>query len=247
MLTYLLLELRRTYRDRRFVFLTLAVPAGIYLLWSNVFGKGGHDPASGLSPQVYLMVSIASFGAIGAALTTTGARLAAERQNGWLRQLKVTPLPARAVITAKTIASMTLALPSIVLVALLAIVTEGVSLPVSGWVGLIALMWLATLPFAALGTLIGSLLGADAAQPLTAGCYFLLAILGGLWMPTAQLPGILRAVAHWTPSNRFAELGWDIAAGHAPSGMAGLVLAAWTVVLGAGAILAYRRTAVTGS
>jgi ABC-2 type transport system permease protein len=244
MLKYLKLEIRRMFRDRKFVFLTLALPAGFYLLWSNVYGGDGKDAATGLTPDVYLMVSMASFGAIGAALTTTGSRLATERQTGWLRQLRATPLSPRAVIVAKTLASMTLALPSIAAVGLLAVATQGVQLPVGEWAALIAVMWVATLPFAALGTLIGSLLDADAAQPLTVICYFLLSILGGLWMPLDQLPKVLRTAAHWTPSNRFAELGWEIVGGHAPSATGGLVLAAWAVVLGTGATVAYRRITV---
>ena len=93
MFRYLVLEIRRTYRDRRFVFFTLAVPVCFYLLWSNIFTKSTDlDADTGLNAKTYLLVSMAAFGALGASLTATGARLAAERQSGWLRQLQVTPL-----------------------------------------------------------------------------------------------------------------------------------------------------------
>jgi ABC-2 type transport system permease protein len=241
MLRYLGLELRRMARDRWFVFFTIAVPVGFYLLWSNTFD--GVDPvrAPGLPRQVHLMVAMAAFGAIGAALTTTGPRLAAELQSGWLRQLRATPLPGRTVIFTKIFASTLLALPPLILVGLTAALTQDVRLSAAEWIGMVVLMWLATLPFAALGTLIGSLAGGDASQPVTVGAYLALSALGGLWMPIDQLPGALRAVAHWLPSSRFAEIGWDLAGGHAPTAGVGLVLAGWAAVLAGGAVAAYRR------
>jgi ABC-2 type transport system permease protein len=245
MLSYLLVEIRRTSRDRRFLLFTVAVPVGFYLLWSSIFAKSGDvDAGTGLDAKTYLLVSMASFGALGAALSTTGARLAAERQSGWLRQLQITPLRPWAVITAKIIASMCLALPAIVLVDLTAALTRHVHLSAGQWIAMGAMMWAGTLPFAALGTLIGSLVGADAAQPLTIACYFLLSILGGLWMSVSVLPRTLRAIAHWTPSNRFADLGWSAVAGHAPSASDLLILAGWSVVLGVLALVAYRRATV---
>ena len=245
MLRYLGVEIRRTFRDRRFVFFTMAVPVVFYLLWANVFGKGdGTVGDTGLDTRTYLMVSMAAYGALGAALTTTGTRLAAERQSGWLRQLQITPLRPWAVITVKIIASMCLALPSVIVVGLAAVLTQHVHLTPGEWAGMIALTWLGTLPFAALDTLIGSLVGPDAAQPVTLACYFGLSILGGLWMPVESLPAAMRHVAHWLPSNRFAGLGWSVVGGHVPPASDGLVLAGWAIVLGALAIAAYRRATV---
>jgi ABC-2 type transport system permease protein len=242
---YLVLEIRRTYRDRRFVFFTLAIPVCFYLLWSNIFAKNSDlDPETGLNAKTYLLVSMAAFGALGASLTATGARLAAERQSGWLRQLQVTPLRPWSVIATKVIASICLALPAVVLVGLTAVLTQHVDLSAGEWAALIGAMWVGTLPFAALGTLIGSLVSPDAAQPLTVACYFGLSILGGVWMSVSILPKTLRTIAHWTPSNRFADLGWSIAAGHTPPASDAFVLAGWTVVLGALAIAAYRRATV---
>jgi ABC-2 type transport system permease protein len=245
LLRYLTLEIKRTFRDRRFVFFTMAFPVAMYLLWANV--STGSEAATGLSVGTYLMVSMASYGAIGAAVTTTGARLAAELGSGWLRQLQVTPLPGWAVISAKTVASMALALPPIALVGLTAALTQHVHLSAAQWAGLAAVLWIGTLPFAALGTLIGSAVKGDAAHPASVAVYLGLSMIGGLWIPAAQLPSALRSISRWTPSNRFAELGWGIVGGHAPSGTAALILAGWTVLLGGLATVAYRRATVTAS
>ncbi|MDP9847871.1 ABC transporter permease [Streptosporangium lutulentum] len=245
MLNYLRLELLQVLRDRHYLFFTLAVPVGFYLLWSNIFTGDRPDPITGLAAPVDIMVSMASYGALGATLMTTGVRLAAERRSGWLRQLRVTPLKPGMVIVVKTLAAMSLGLPAVVLVGLASVVTQGVRLDPVQWIVITALLWVGTLPFAALGTLIGSLVGPDAAQPITIGAYFALAIGGGMWMPLSVLPQFIRNIAGGLPSTRFAELGRAVAAGHAPSVTAGLVLAAWTLGLGALAVVAYRRASMT--
>jgi ABC-2 type transport system permease protein len=244
MLRYLRLEIVRTFRDRRFVFFTLAFPVTLYLLWTNVFADTGTEPDTGLGLDAYMLVAFGIYGAVGATLSVTAPRLAQELQTGWLRQLRVTPLRPVTLVVGKTLAAMTLALPSLILVGLTAVLTQGVRLSPGEWVLLLAIGWLGTLPFAALGMLIGSLVGGDSAQPAMLIVYLGLSIIGGLWMPVSQLPSALRAIAGWTPTNRLAELCWDVVGGHAPSTTPALILAAWAVVLGGLATFAYRRATV---
>jgi ABC-2 type transport system permease protein len=244
MFRYLVLEIRRMFRDKRFVFFTMAIPVVFYLLWSNMFTSGGRDSVTGLDAKVYLLVSMATYGAIGAALTTTGSRLATERKTGWLRQLQVTPLRPGTVIATKVAAATILALPSLVVVSLTAVLDKHVHLSAGEWAAMMAVLWIGSLPFAALGTLIGSLASPDAAQPITLACYFTLSIVGGLWVPVGELPATLRRISRALPSNRYADLGWKIAGGHTPSLADGLVLAAWAAGIGFLAVLAYRRVTV---
>ena len=69
---------------------------------------------AGTTWRTYFMVSMASFGAMVAALNAGGTRLAAERASGWTRQLRVTPLPAWSYVSTKIAASMVIVLPVIV-------------------------------------------------------------------------------------------------------------------------------------
>lgn len=245
MAVYLRLEIVRALRDRRFLFFTLAFPVGLFLLFSNIFATPGEtDSATGLAVAQYMMIAFGSYGAIGAALNATGPRLAMELDSGWLRQLRVTPLAAWKVITVRIATALLLALPSLALVALTAALTQDVRLPAGRWAALLAVLTVATLPFAALGTLVGATVKADTAQPATLMLYIPMAVVGGLWVPVEQLPGFLRTLSPWTPANRMAELGWDLVGGHAPSAAAVAVLAAWTAGLGVLALLGYRRATV---
>jgi ABC-2 type transport system permease protein len=102
-------------------------------------------------------------------------------------------------------------------------------------------MWVGTAPFAALGIAVGYAVGADASFPVSYGLYMAVSAMGGLWVPPAVLPPSFRRVAGTLPSNRLADLGWQIAGGHAPRLPSVAILAAWTFGLALLAALAYRR------
>ncbi|MBV8161015.1 MAG: ABC transporter permease [Acidimicrobiia bacterium] len=242
MIPYLSLEIRRAVRDRRYMGLVVGWPVASYLLFSTVFGAAA-DRAEGLDPHVEIMVAMAAFGAIGAVLLATGPRLAIERQLGWVRQLSLTPLSRPRALVARVAAALVLTLPAICLTFATAAVVKGVTLPAWEWPAMVGLLLAGSLPFAALGTVIGNLADGDATG-ITMVCYLVFAALGGLWMPARILPAPLRAVAHALPSNRLAELGWRTAAGAAPTAAAVLVLAAWLAALGTVALAVARRVTI---
>jgi ABC-2 type transport system permease protein len=239
---YLSLELRRALRDRRYLAIVMGWPVASYLLFSTVFGATS-DRAEGLDPHVEIMVAMATFGAIGAVLMATGPRMAVERQSGWTRQLRLTPLRPSSVLAARVTAALLLTLPAICLTFVVAAAAKGVTLPAWEWPAMVGLLLAGVFPFAVLGTVIGSLTDGDSATGVTTIVYLSLAALGGLWMPAKVLPPGMRAVAHALPSYRLAELAWRVAGGHTPPASAVAVLGAWALVLTAVAVPVARRIA----
>ena len=69
---------------------------------------------TGISFPLYYMVGLASFGTM-AAMISTGARIAGERQVGWTRQLRISPLTSRAYFRAKVVTAYVMALLSLAL------------------------------------------------------------------------------------------------------------------------------------
>ncbi len=239
MVSYLALELRRSLRDRQYVALVVAWPVGAYLLFSAVFGS--EPGGQGLSVNTALMVAMATFGAFGAVLIATGPRLALDRQSGWLRQMRLTPLAPARILAARLVAAIALTLPAIVLTFAVAALVRGVALDAWEWIALVAVLSIGCVPFAALGVVIGLVAEGETAQALTTAVYLVMAALGGLWVPVTILPGPLQTVAHALPSERLAELGWRIAAGQAPTLLAVGVLGVWFVGAAAVASLLSRR------
>jgi ABC-2 type transport system permease protein len=240
MTTYLLrLEIVRMTRDARFLALAIVAPIGFYLLFATLFGDDPTPPGF-LPGNVEIMVAMAAYGAIWAVLATTGPRIAQERESGWLQQLRTLPLSGSRILSAKAVASVAVALPAILLVCVTAAAVKDVRLSAWQWMVLIGAMWVGTVPFAALGILLGYAINADGSFVLSYGVYMAMSAIGGLWVPPAVLPQSFRNVAAWLPTNRLADLGWQTAAGHAPSWSSVGALAAWTAGLGGLALAAYR-------
>ena len=240
MTAYLRLEILRQFRNRDALVWRLGLPAGLYVFFRAVFGSDG--TSEGLPSDTTALVIFAVFGTLAAGLYSTAPALAQERATGWLRQLRVTPLPAAATVAGKVAAAMAYALPAIALVAVAGAATQGVELGLGAWVELTWLLWVATAPFAALGVLIGlTIPNAEPAQSAASAAMIVLWVLGGMLTSPSDLPGALEAIAHTLPTNAAAELGWAAARAEAIPASALAVVVVWTGALGALGALAWRR------
>lgn len=242
-LTYTALSARSTFRNARFIIFTLALPLMLYLLFNNLYGN--QDSGVGISVSAYLMVSMAAYGGLGAAINA-GARIAIERQTGWNRQLRLSALTPTAYMVSKSIVSLLVALPAIILVFLAGATIGKVRLPLSSWLQAGVGVWLALIPFAVVGLAIGFIATVDSVQPLTVVVYMAMSILGGLWFPIEQFSPFLQHVAKAMPSYWVGEIGRASLAGTALPWSGIMVLLAWTVGLAALGTLAYRRSGRKG-
>jgi ABC-2 type transport system permease protein len=236
-LLYTRFELMRAFRNRRFFIFSFGFPLVLYFLIAapqrNTHNLGG----TGISAPLYYMAGLASFGTM-ASMISSGARIAGERQAGWTRQLRITPLTARQYFRAKVLASYAMAIASLLLLYIAGSVL-GVTLTASRWLAMTGLILVALLPFAALGITAGHLMNVDSIGPLTGGLTAILAFLSGTWFPLTH--GFLYDIGQYNPGY------WIVQASHIAIGGPGwstkgwLVVAAWTVVLVATARIAYRR------
>ncbi|MFE0190615.1 ABC transporter permease [Streptomyces sp. NPDC059008] len=241
MVDYIRLEIRRTLRDKGFVIFGIGMPVLMYVLMTNIGAGPGGASAEWKTAS---MVGMAAYGALGAAIGT-GTGVAEDKQLGWLRQLRITPLsPVRVVVSRGLTGSVTV-LPAIASVLLVGALVNGVRMPAWQWAALVGLLWVGTAPFTLLGLGNGYRLSAQSTGVVNTGCMLLLSIVGGLWFPAELFPGWLRSLSSWTPGNRFAELGQSVTQGGAPSLTAVAVLAAWLALFGGYAVYAYRRAART--
>ncbi|MEU9476848.1 ABC transporter permease [Streptomyces sp. NPDC048191] len=235
------LELTRAFRNRRFLFFSVLYPAILFLIFSSSSGSTDKVDGTGLTVATYLMVSMASFGALTAVLMGNSERIAKERENGWVRQLRLTPLPGRGYVLAKTASAAVVSLPSIVVVFIAAAAFKHVHLGAWQWLALTGVIWAGSLVFAALGVALGYLASGDAVRPITMIVYFGLSVLGGLWMPSTSFPQALQDVAKWLPTHAYAALGRAIEQSQAPSGTDVAILAVYFVLFAGGAAWLYRK------
>lgn len=236
MTAYLTFELRRAARNRRYVLFAVALPVVLYL----VIGRQKASSVAGVDFAAYFMVSMAAYGAILGAGSVGGARVAAERSSGWVRQLRVTPLRSGSYLTSKVVLAVALAVPAILLV-LVAGVATGVSFTAGTAVAVLAALVVASVPFALLGLAVGYWLDAEAAQTGGMAISLGLSILGGLWFPLSSFPRAVQYVGEALPTYRIASLARSVYTGHGVDWPDLAVLAAWTVGLALIFARQYRR------
>lgn len=235
------LELARALRNKKFLFFSVLYPAILFLIFAGSSGSDEKVSGSGLTVATYLMVSMASFGALTAVLMGNSERIAKERESGWVRQLRLTPLPGRGYVLAKTASAAVVSLPSIVMVFVVAAAVKHIRLDAWQWLALVGVIWAGSLVFAALGVAIGYLASGDAVRPITMIIYFGLSILGGLWMPTTTFPQVLQDIAKWLPTHAYAAMGRAIEQSQAPHAGDVAILAVYFVLFAGGAAWLYRK------
>jgi ABC-2 type transport system permease protein len=232
-------EIRRLLRAPRGLIFTVAFPVAFYLV--NYGNRTDSSEAwAGTTWPIYFMVSMCSWAAISAAMNAGGARLAAERTSGWTRYLRLTPLPSWAYTAGKVLAGVTLSLGGTVVVAAVAAMAARPDLTFAAWMTFIGACWLGSLPFAALGILLGLVTSSSTAGPAVIAAMLTLNMLGGLLVPLAAFPGWLRDVAKALPTYRLGDIGWRTVAGQGFNPADVLVLAAYTAAFGLLAAWRYR-------
>ena len=238
-LAYLRAEGVRTLRNPRYLLFTLGIPLLLFLLIGNAY----RGEVAGVSAQTWYMINMATFGAMGAVLGT-GARIAVERDAGWNRQLRLTPLTPRAYVVGKVVVGMGLALPAMLLVGAAGALTGKVHLDAGQWLEVLLVTWVALLPLAAVGVGIGYLSRGDGAQAVNSGVLLLLSMFGGLWFPLDGAPAWMSDIAHALPTYWLGQVSRAPITGSWPALAGWAVLAAWALVAARVAARRYRVDAV---
>ena len=236
-LLYTRYELLRAFRNRRFFFFSLGFPLILFFVIAAPNRNVKNFSGSGIALPLYYMVGLAAFGTM-MAMISSGARIAGERQAGWTRQLRISPLSARAYFRAKVLTSYAMALLSLALL-YAAGASIGVSLSANRWLAMTAMILVGLVPFAALGILLGHLLTTDSVGPATGGLVSLLAVVSGVWFPVSS--GFLHDVGQLLPSYWLVQASHVALTGRGWSSTGWIVVAVWTIALGVLARWAYRR------
>jgi ABC-2 type transport system permease protein len=196
-------ELRRLMHNKRYFIFTVGFPVILYLL----IGRQVSAQAYGIAFGAYYMIAMATFGAFSGALNGNAQRISQEKKDGWIRQLRLTPLPANAYVVTKILVSLATTVPAIVIVLLLGRFYGNVHLPAWQWPVIAVTVWFGSTIFAALAVAVGYRFPPDQVQPITLIVYFFFAILGGLWFP---LSGFLAKIGKFTPTYEAVKIGTDV-------------------------------------
>jgi len=236
-LTFLAIETRRLFRNRRTLLATVVVPVILFLLF-----KVNRKLAAAAGPELGAagtMIGIAVYGAMLAA-TSGGARVSIERALGWSRQLRLTPLRPVAYIAIKLITAMLLGLISVGIV-YGAGALDGVQMEPVVWVLTGILAWAASFVFASFGLFMGYLLPSENVMQVIGPVLGVFSLLGGLFIPVSLLPQVMQNVAPYMPTYGVAAIArYPLVGG--PFDLTWLLsVIVWTAAFAVAASLLFRR------
>ncbi len=234
-------ELAKLVRMPVFAGMTLAFPVAFYLLFGVALA--GTRAMGGRNAAPFLLGTYGAFGVIGAALFSFGIGVATERAQGWLLLKRATPMRPSVYVLGKVGASMAFSALVVVVPVAAGVGLGDVPLtPGQGATLLIALV-LGSIPFCAIGLALGFSVGPNAAPAFVNLVHLPAAFASGLWMPLEILPRGFQVVAPWLPQYHLGRLALA-AIGQNPDprpGWNAVMLAVWTVVGVAAAVVAFRR------
>jgi ABC-2 type transport system permease protein len=241
-MTYARAELLRTYRNRRFFIFSIGFPLLLFWIIAGPQKDETNFNGTGISIPVYYMITMASYGSMIAVLSG-GARIASERQAGWTRQLRISPLTTVAYFRTKVAVAYLTAGITIALLYVSGFAID-VRLPADRWIEMTLLIIVGLIPFAALGIVLGHLLSTDAMGPAMGGGVGVLALVSGFWFPITT--GVVHDIGQFLPSWWLVQASHLSLTGDSWPLKGWLVVAGWSVALTLGAARAYRRDTARG-
>jgi len=240
LLTYVRLDLKRQLRDRIGMFFIVVLPAFMYL----VFGLGGEERVGSGNVAMYVMISMACYGAVTATTSVAGSA-ATEQKFGWGRQIALTPLRPLQFVLGKTAVSMAVAIVPIALIYAIGAVS-GAEGDASDWVISALIAWGGSAMFAIYGLAMCLIFKGENAVSIASGLIVILAFLGNVFAP---MEGWVLDVGRLTPLYGFAALArypltegyLPMDAGHDSISMLIANVAVWTAIFAALAVWGLRR------
>jgi ABC-2 type transport system permease protein len=208
----------------------------ITILGALFAGSGRSSYYDGLSVLQYYVPTIAAVSLLGSCYGQLAVALSVRRQNGVLKRVRATPLPAWAYFAGLLAHCVLVSVVDIVLIVGIGRL-YGVPLP-THWLSVALTLVLGAACFCALGVAVASLIAnAEAAPAVAQLLLFPLLFLSGTYLPIHS--AALNRVAGWLPVRPFNEALMAPFAEHAGADWRHLaVVAAWGC---AGAVIAIRR------
>ncbi len=231
------LETRTILRNGEQLLVTVVIP--VLALVGLVRGTFVEIDTAGASRVDFLTPGLLALAVMTASFTSQAIATAFDRRNGVLRLMATTPLGRGGLLAGKVLGVLAVELVQVVLIGAVAALLGWRPDPAGVALALVGLV-LGTGAFTALALVVAGTLRAEAVLALANLLLLVLALGGGVVVPAADLPAPVAAVATWLPSGALGDvLRGTLLDGTLPL-VPALVLAAWTVGLGALAARVFR-------
>jgi ABC-2 type transport system permease protein len=204
-------EQRLYWRSRELAFFTFLFPVLLFVLLGSVYGDDRIKSEGNVKSSSYLLAGILGYGVAATAFAGLAIVLVLRREDGVLKRLRATPLPAPTYLMAEIASTVLVYAVEVAALVVLGRVMFGVPLP-GDWPSLVLSLLLGTLTFAALGIALTAFIRSrDGASAVVNAVYLPVAFLAGsFWSPHAY-PRFLEVIADALPLTYFIRLMRDVA------------------------------------
>jgi ABC-2 type transport system permease protein len=198
---------RLFWRSRELAFFTFLLPIILFFLLGSTYGD---EEIEGVRGADYLLAGMLGYGAVSTTFAGLAILLVVRREQGILKRLRATPLPASTYLAA-VLASIVLvfAVEAALMIAIghLAFETGLPDRPLS----LAVVLLFGSVAFAALAVgLSGLVRSAEGSSAVVNAIYLPLSFISGAFFSPASFPAFLEAIANVLPLTYFIELVRDV-------------------------------------
>ncbi len=194
-------ELTVIARNGEQLLVIIGIPAGLLIFFSSV----NVLPTAGQSAIDFLLPGIIALAVMSTAMVSLGISTGFARSYLVLKRLGATPLGARRLIGAKTIAVTIVEVVQCCVLVLIGIALGWKAIQME-WLQSAAALALGTFAFAGIGLTLAGTLRAEVNLAAQNGLYLLLLLFGGVLIPIDSLPPPLRVVGSLLPSGALADV-----------------------------------------
>ncbi|WP_391558708.1 ABC transporter permease [Robertmurraya sp.] len=208
------MEIKRILRNKYFLFWSLVMPIIFYYIFTNVVNTNPEDPSAW---DAHYLMSMTVFSVMGSSIMTLGIRMVQERAEGWSKYIRMTPLSESVYFAAQMVGQTFIHVLSITVIFASGAIINGVSLSALEWIASGLWILFGSLPFLAIGTLIGLMKKVETAAGISNVLYMVLAVTGGMWMPLEIMPEMMQTIGKSLPAFHFGSGAWEIVQDEMPN------------------------------
>jgi ABC-2 type transport system permease protein len=198
---------RLFWRSRELAFFTFMLPVILFFLLGSTYGD---DEIDGVRGADYLLAGMLGYGAVSTTFAGLAILLVVRREQGILKRLRATPLPASTYLAAVLVSIVLVFALETALMLAIGRLSFDTAFP-DRWISLAAALLLGSITFAALAVgLSGLVRSAEGSSAVVNAIYLPLSFISGAFFSADSFPDFLQALAELLPLSYFIELVRDV-------------------------------------
>ena len=201
-------ENKAFWRNPAAAFFTFAFPLMFLVIFTTIFGNDTSTSPTGeeVSNSTYYVPAILAFSVITACYTNIAIGTAFARDQGILKRVRGTPLPAWSYLLGRVLHAIVVMLLLVVIVSVFGVLAYDIDLPMETLLPFVVTLMVGAAAFSALGLAVTALIPNAEASPAIVNATILpLLFISGVFFPIDDAPTWLTRVADFFPIKHYTD------------------------------------------